>query len=141
MTRNHRPVVFKPSQVPAFVRGKGVRTRYLVTTKEGSAELLNGITEFDPGGAIPLHWHNCEESVLVLEGWAVFEVEGTSYRLSKGDVTWVPPGVQHRFENRSTTKRMAIFWTYGSIDATRTIASTGKTFTVGSIAEHAALLK
>jgi tripartite-type tricarboxylate transporter receptor subunit TctC len=33
-------------------------------------QMLNGITIFDPGAAIGEHFHNCEESVMVLEGAA-----------------------------------------------------------------------
>ena len=42
------------------------------------------------------------------------------------DTTWIPAGVLHCFRNTGDAP-MAIFWTYVSIDATRTIVATGVT--------------
>jgi putative monooxygenase len=110
-------------------RGGGVRTWSLVSRARGATSFLNGVTEFDPGAALPFHWHNCWESVVVLEGDAVFEYEDHATDLAPTDTTWVPSGVVHRFRNRGSA-RMRIFWTYSSIDATRTIADTGQTFVI-----------
>lgn len=88
--------------------------------------MLNGITDFEPGAAIPLHTHNCEESVMVLEGEAIAEIDGETRALAAGDTTFIPAGVPHRFVNASDA-RMRIFWTYASIDATRTLVETGDT--------------
>ena len=87
---------------------------------------MNGITSFAPDAGIPLHSHNCEESVVVLEGEALFEDEHGAHELRAGDTTLVPAGVVHRFANRGDTL-MRILWIYGSADATRTIATTGET--------------
>lgn len=123
--------VFRPSSLPAVDRGGNVSTIHLVCRETGAAEFRNGITEFSPGASLPLHWHNCEESVLVLKGHATFEVGGKTYELAQGDVTWAPPEVPHRFTNRGPGP-LSIFWTYGSIHATRTIAATGETVAIGS---------
>jgi len=68
-----------------------------------------------------------EESVLILEGGAVSEIDGERFDLVAGDATWVPAGVPHRFLNRGTTP-MRIYWVYGGRDVTRTITATGETF-------------
>jgi quercetin dioxygenase-like cupin family protein len=128
--------ILRPSEIPAVDRGGGARTIPLVCCEIGAQGVLNGITEFDPGAAIPLHYHNCEETVLVLEGEATFEVDGRVYELGPLDTTWVPTGVPHRFLNRSN-RRMRIFWTYSSVDATRTIVATGETFKIGSAQDRA----
>jgi putative monooxygenase len=54
-------------------RGGGVRTWYLVTVEHWATEFLTGITEFNPGASLAPHFHNCQESVTVLEGTAIFE--------------------------------------------------------------------
>jgi quercetin dioxygenase-like cupin family protein len=97
--------------------------------------VLNGITSFAPGAAIPLHKHNCEESVLVLEGKALVEVDGETRELVAFDTTWIAANVPHRFVNASSDAPMRIFWTYASIDADRTIIATGETRPIA--AEHA----
>jgi len=99
----------------------------LVNARLGSRKTLSGITEFDPGAAIALHIHNCEETVMVLEGSAVAEIEGVEHALGATDTTWIPAETPHRFRNASNTERMRIYWTYASIDATRTVIATGVT--------------
>ena len=125
------PAVLRADEIPVVDRGGGARTIPLVTREIGTQGFLNGITEFDPGASIPLHYHNCEESVMIVEGVGTFEVNGQLYELKQFDTTWVPAGVPHRFLNRSNA-RMRIFWTYSSVDATRTIVATGETFSIGS---------
>jgi quercetin dioxygenase-like cupin family protein len=119
--------ILRPGELPSIARGGGARTIPLVTRRAGSTSLLNGMTEFEPGGAIPLHTHNCEESVLVMEGEAIAEIEGVAHRLRAGDTTFVPAGVPHRFVNASAERKLCIFWTYASIEATRTLVATGET--------------
>ena len=75
MTAKTRPAILRPSELPSRERGGGARTIPLVNARLGSRETLSGITEFDPGAAIALHIHNCEETVMVLEGSAVAEIE------------------------------------------------------------------
>jgi putative monooxygenase len=118
--------VFRPSEVPIIDRGIGVQTIYLVTRGSGTMTLLNGITEFEPGATLPLHSHNCEETVLVIQGHAHFEVDGETLELDTHDTTWTPSGTPHRFANRGPGL-LRVFWTYGSVEANRTLAETGET--------------
>jgi len=127
--------VLRPTDITPADRGGGARTIPLVTKSIGSTSILNGITSFEPRAAIPLHSHNCEESVMVLEGSAIAEIEGVEHELAPHDTTWIPANVPHRFRNASDTEVMRIFWTYASVDATRTRVETGETRPVA--AEHA----
>ncbi|NGM44626.1 cupin domain-containing protein [Rhodobacter sp. SGA-6-6] len=127
MGRSFPPVILRPSERPVVQRGGGVTTIPLVTRACGSTGLINGITIFPPGGSIALHWHNCEESVMVLEGRATVEIDGAKHEMQPGDTTWVPAGVPHRFLNASESEEMRILWTYARPDATRTSAATGET--------------
>ncbi len=130
---NKAPAVLRPAELPVNDRGNGARTIPLVTRKCGSTSLINGITAFDPGAKIGMHFHNCEESVLILEGEAVAEIDGARHHLREGDTTWIPANVPHRFLNESG-QPMRIFWTYADIDATRTMVETGIEQTID--AEH-----
>jgi quercetin dioxygenase-like cupin family protein len=129
-----KATVLRPSQLPAHDRGGGARTTPLVTAALGATAFINGITTFEPGAAIAFHSHNCEESVLVLDGEAVLDIDGEETHLGPLDATWIPPQVSHRFRNASATKPMRIFWTYARVDATRTLTATGATMLVA--AEH-----
>lgn len=127
-------VVLYPDRMKAYERGGGAKTIPLVGPSIGARSFLNGMTIFGPGAAIPLHTHNCEESVLLLEGRAIAEIDGERHEIEAGDLSWIPEGVPHRFINASGTEGMKILWTYARVDATRTLVETGETRPV--LAEH-----
>jgi len=130
------PKIFRPSEIPAVARGEGVKTIPLLVRKTGATSFINGVTIFPPSGSVPLHKHNCDESVLVLAGDAVAEIAGEEHQVAEGDVTFIPEGVHHRFRNRSEAEEMKILWTYASVDADRTIIATGETRRIDD--EHSA---
>jgi quercetin dioxygenase-like cupin family protein/heme-degrading monooxygenase HmoA len=122
----NRSHVFRPDELPAKDRGSGARTTPLATAARGATTFLNGITRFEPGAAIAHHRHNVTESVMVVRGDAVVDIDGARTTLRTFDTTLVPANIPHHFENASADAPMAIFWTYGSVDATRTIVATGE---------------
>jgi quercetin dioxygenase-like cupin family protein len=132
-------VVLRSAEMPARQRGGGASTIPLVSQQVGAKEFLNGITRFGPGSAIPEHFHNCDESVLVIKGSAVAHIAGVGHGVTVGDTSFIPAGVHHYFENASDTEEMHIFWTYSSVDATRTIVATGVTTRVDE--EHGTAVK
>ena len=122
------PMVLHPDEIELFDRGTGVKTIPLVGKWNAQGNrVTTGITIFGPGTAIPLHTHNVEESVMVLEGEATAVIGESEYQLEAEDVTWVPSGVPHCFINRGQGQ-MRIYWVYGGRDVTRTIVATGETF-------------
>lgn len=121
-----RPQIFRPGELPSLDRGSGARTTPLATAARGATTFLNGITRFEPGAAIAHHRHNVTESVMVIEGEAIVDVDGVRTPLRAFDTTLVPANIPHHFENASADDPMAIFWTYASVDATRTIEATGE---------------
>ena len=128
-------VLLRPTEQPAADRGGGNRTIPLVTPACGARQLINGITIIAPGSAIPEHFHNCEESVIVLEGRAITVIGGREREAGPGDTSWIPAGLPHYFRNASATEPLRIFWTYASAEATRTLVATGETRRIA--AEHA----
>ena len=122
-----KAAILDPRVLAAKNRGGGIRTVPLVTSRIGSTSLLNGVTTLEPGAAVPLHIHNCEESVLVMSGSGRVHIDGVETDVEPGVTTWIPTGVQHFFRNTSATEPLSIFWTYASIDANRTIVATGVT--------------
>jgi quercetin dioxygenase-like cupin family protein len=131
------PAILRPHELKTNDRGGGARTTPLVTRRCGSTSMINGITAFDPGAAIGLHFHNCEESVMVIEGEAIAEIDGVQHHLSTNDTTWIPANVPHRFINASD-KPMRIFWTYATVNATRTMVASGESRSIDAEHGHAA---
>ncbi len=127
-------VLLKPETLPTHERGGGARTTPLVTRDVGTQSFITGYTSFGGGAEIAFHSHNCEESVVLMEGEAILDIDGLEYRVKPHDVTYIPPNVVHRFRNVSKTEPMKILWIYARVDATRTLAATGVTNPVS--AEH-----
>lgn len=133
-TTPSQAAVLDPLQLPSHDRGGGARTTPLVGPAIGSTSFITGYTSFGPAVEIPFHSHNCQESVVLMEGEAVLDIDGLEYRLKPHDVTFIPPDVPHRFRNLSQTQPMKILWIYATADATRTLSASGETRRVA--AEH-----
>lgn len=125
--RRRTAAILRPSEITPRQRVGGARTLPMVTQGVGARDFLNGITMFPPGAAIPEHFHNCDESVLILRGAAVAHIDGELHPVGTGDTSFIPAGIPHFFQNDSDTEELHIFWTYASIDADRTIVATGVT--------------
>jgi quercetin dioxygenase-like cupin family protein len=120
-------LLIRPSQIEPFDRGSGVVTiPYVGRWNSAVNSITTGITVFQPGTGIPLHTHNVEESVLILEGQATVTVGEEAFDMVAGDATWVPKDVPHRFINRGDGP-VHIYWVYAGRHVTRTMCSTGKT--------------
>jgi putative monooxygenase len=130
--------ILRPAQITPRQRGGGARTIPMVSQQVGAKDFLNGITMFGPGAAIPEHFHNCDESVLILRGSAVAHIDGHTYPVGTGDTSFIPAGIPHYFQNASDTEELHIIWTYASIHADRTIVATGITTRIDE--EHARTL-
>jgi len=127
-------ILLKPEAIKKHDRGGGASTTPLVTKGLGASTFITGYTEFSGGAKIPFHFHNCEESVMLVEGNAIFDIDGQEFAVKPQDVTFIPAGVPHRFRNASATQSMKILWIYGSANATRTLVETGETRPI--TAEH-----
>lgn len=125
-----KPAVLRPSEITPRSRGGGVQTIPLVTRKVGSTSLINGITIIGPGAAVPMHSHNCEESVMVLSGNGSVVIDGVEHEVRTSDTTFLPANIPHCFKNGSQTDEMRILWIYATIDATRTMIESGQTRTI-----------
>mgnify|MGYP005849409027 CR=1 FL=1 len=125
--------VLRFDELPRVARGGGVETVPLAGPRVGAQGISTGVTRFPPGAAVPLHTHNVEEAVTLLEGEATAEVNGQLVPVKPWDTTYVPAGVPHRFLNTGPG-RMSILWVYGGTRVTRTFVETGET--VEQLSEH-----
>jgi quercetin dioxygenase-like cupin family protein len=126
--------LLRPEDLTTYERGNGARTTPLINKEVGTQSFITGYTSFEGGAVIPFHSHNCQESVVLMEGEAIMDIDGLEYQLKPHDVTFIPPNVSHRFRNMSKTNPMKILWIYENTAATRTLTETGATAPVS--AEH-----
>ena len=80
----------------------GLARNVLVGAAQGAVHTELAVTAIQPGGWLQRHFHSFEESLYVLAGELLFEVDGRAYRLSKGDYTLMPVGTTHALGNAAS---------------------------------------
>jgi 2-keto-3-deoxy-L-rhamnonate aldolase RhmA/quercetin dioxygenase-like cupin family protein len=115
------PESFRPDRMEVmndFGTGKkieiqpGVVFEALVGAHNGAKNLTTGVVRFAPGAKLAYHIHPTTESMVLLEGSAMVDVEGRQYRLSPLDNAVIPPGVPHGVENLSTEHEALLHVTF-----------------------------
>jgi 2-keto-3-deoxy-L-rhamnonate aldolase RhmA/quercetin dioxygenase-like cupin family protein len=74
-------------------------------------EMSGGYGVFQPGGRLPAHFHDFDESICIVEGIASCVVEGRRYAMSECMTALQPRGRVHYFRNDSSAA-MAMIWVY-----------------------------
>lgn len=77
----------------------GTTVRWLVSRPEGAPNFAMRLFELAPGGSTPLHQHEWEHEVFVLDGPAEVVQESGSTEIGRGDAVLVMPGELHQFRN------------------------------------------
>jgi quercetin dioxygenase-like cupin family protein len=79
----------------------GVVFECLVGEHNGAKSLTAGIVTVSPTVQLAYHTHPTSESITLLDGNGLVEVEGRRYTLSPLDNVVVPPGIAHSVMNAS----------------------------------------
>ena len=78
---------------------KGVMLRWLITKKDGAENFAMRLFEIKPDGYTPLHQHDWEHEVFILEGNGVVRNKDSEEKFKPGDVFFVPATEWHQFVN------------------------------------------
>jgi quercetin dioxygenase-like cupin family protein len=88
-------------EIPTENGIKDVKLRWLISKKDGAENFAMRLFEIKPGGYTPLHQHDWEHEVFVLEGKGVTKNKETETQFNQGDVFFVSPMEWHQFVNTS----------------------------------------
>jgi 2-keto-3-deoxy-L-rhamnonate aldolase RhmA/quercetin dioxygenase-like cupin family protein len=75
-------------------------------------EMSGGYGLFQPGGRLPAHFHDFDESICIIQGTSVCVVEGRRHTMANCSTALQPRGRVHYFVNESQ-EPMAMIWVYG----------------------------
>ena len=101
-------------------RRPGVVLSSLVDGDTGATQLSSGVAEFAVGASAPMHYHDAEESVIVIEGEGILMINGEENHVRQYDAAFITPGTDHRLINTGE-EPFKIAWSYATVDVTRTL--------------------
>ena len=77
----------------------GAKIRWLIDERRGARTFAMRVFELAEGGRTPLHSHDYEHEVFVLQGRGRLVTGGEPLVLEPGDVLFIPGGEEHQFVN------------------------------------------
>jgi len=78
---------------------KDTKVRWVISKRDGAKNFAMRVFEIKPGGYTPLHQHDWEHEVFVLQGKGVTKDKEKEIKFKQGDVFFVPPMEWHQFYN------------------------------------------
>jgi quercetin dioxygenase-like cupin family protein len=103
--------VSRHASTPWYEPNPGARFQDYFNRDLGSAGMSGGYGVFTPGGRLPCHLHDFDESITIVQGTATCVVEGRRYALADYATALAPRGRCHYFVNLSD-RPMAMIWVY-----------------------------
>ncbi|MBN2103739.1 cupin domain-containing protein [bacterium] len=87
---------------PVTMEGsKDASVRWLIAREDGAPNFAMRLFEVEPGGYTPLHNHDNEHEIFILEGEGVVWKGGNEVAVNAGTAIFVPPQEKHQFINNS----------------------------------------
>ena len=110
-----QPKLIRFEDVERVQRRPGVFLTSLVDGDSGATQISSGIAEFSVGSSALTHYHDAEESVIVVEGEGLVVIEGEEHVVKPHDAVFITPGAHHSIANHGD-KTFKIAWTYASVN-------------------------
>ena len=75
-----------------------LKVRWLITKETGAPNFAMRLFEMQAGGHSPLHKHDWEHEVFVIEGEGLLGGKEEK-KIKTGDAVFIPPNEKHQFKN------------------------------------------
>jgi quercetin dioxygenase-like cupin family protein len=86
-------------EIPSEQGLKDVKVRWLISKKDGAENFAMRLFEIEPEGYSPLHQHEWEHEIFILEGKGVARSKTNEVEFKKGDIFYIPSMEWHQFVN------------------------------------------
>ena len=83
---------------------QGIKVRWLIKKDDGAPNFAMRLFEIEPKGYSPLHSHNWEHEVYILEGNCQVTCDSQKSKATTGYVVFIPPNAKHQFKNTGKSK-------------------------------------
>jgi len=87
------------AEVASMEGAKGVKVRWLISDKDKAPNFAMRMFEVESGGHSPLHTHDWEHEVFILEGEGIATDGEKETKIKNGTVLYVTPNEKHQFKN------------------------------------------
>ena len=84
---------------PAEEGIKDLKIRWLISDKDGAENFAMRLFEVKPGGHSPLHQHDWEHEVFIIQGSGVARNKQNEKPFKEGDVFFIKPMEWHQLAN------------------------------------------
>jgi quercetin dioxygenase-like cupin family protein len=78
-----------------------LKVRWLITKEMGAENFAMRLFEMEAGGHSPLHSHNWEHEVFILEGEGLVVGGKEERKFKAGDAIFIPSNEKHQLKNNS----------------------------------------
>jgi mannose-6-phosphate isomerase-like protein (cupin superfamily) len=86
----------------------GLKHQTLASAGDGLGHLEVWMQTLDPGAATPVHYHECEEVIVVVRGAGRLSVAGQSTNFGPGTTLVAPPRECHQLTNTGSEEMFLI---------------------------------
>ena len=101
--------VIQHGQQPVWrTKRSGLETRTIVSQDCGAGSVVVWEQRLLPGQRIPLHYHEFEETLTVLEGELLVSLAGVQYLAPARSTIFVATGVAHSLQNEGTAPALLL---------------------------------
>jgi quercetin dioxygenase-like cupin family protein len=82
---------------------EGIRVRWLIKEEDGAPNFAMRLFEIEPNGHSPLHSHDWEHEVYIIDGDCRVICDVQERDAGSGYVVFIPPNAKHQFINAGKT--------------------------------------
>lgn len=111
MAEIHKISIYQDIEGTEFPAGRRTRVLVGVDSPLQAEHYVVGTANVHPGGGVPEHAHETEETYIILSGTGEMIIDGEPVPIKSDDVIYLPPMQRHELKNTGDTEMRTILCT------------------------------